>query len=116
MNETKRCPMCTQTKPVAEYQKNRASWDGMQSRCRDCTNAVTRKSRAANRASVSEVQHFRGKYAGACRWGTEADQIEARRNLAVAKIVQYVEEVLADAPPLTDDDRQRLAALLEDAE
>ena len=41
------------------------------------------------------------------------DQIEQRRReLAEAKITDYVEKVLAAAPPLTDDQRARLAALL----
>lgn len=37
---------------------------------------------------------------------------EARRDLAAAKIADYVERVLADAPPLTDEQRTRLAELL----
>lgn len=37
---------------------------------------------------------------------------EARRELAAAKIHDYVEKVLAQAPPLTDEQRTRLADLL----
>ena len=41
------------------------------------------------------------------------DQIEdARRALAEAKIVDYVEKVVASAPPLSDEQLNRIAALL----
>lgn len=36
---------------------------------------------------------------------------DRRRDLAAAKISQYVERELAKAPPLTDDQKVRLAAL-----
>src|SRR3954454_16549103 len=39
---------------------------------------------------------------------------EARRNLAAAKLQDYIERTLADAPPLTDSQRDRLALLLRD--
>lgn len=41
-----------------------------------------------------------------------AVEIAARRDLAEAKIAQYVERVLAQAPPLTGEQRTRLAELL----
>lgn len=37
---------------------------------------------------------------------------DARRELAVEKITQYVERVVASAPELTPEQRSRLAALL----
>ncbi len=37
---------------------------------------------------------------------------EARRDLAVAKIEAYVKRVVDAAPPLTDEQRDRLALLL----
>jgi len=37
---------------------------------------------------------------------------QRRRDLAEAKITDYVEKVLAEAPPLTPDQRARLAGLL----
>lgn len=37
---------------------------------------------------------------------------ENRRDLAAAKVAQYIERTLEDAPPLTDDQRQTLARLL----
>jgi hypothetical protein len=36
----------------------------------------------------------------------------ARRDLAAAKIADYIERTVASAPPLTDDQRNRIAALL----
>ena len=37
---------------------------------------------------------------------------QARRDLAAAKIAAYVERVVADAPPLTDEQRDRLSAII----
>lgn len=38
---------------------------------------------------------------------------EARRDLAAAKVHQYIERTLEDAPPLTDAQRLTLARLLQ---
>ena len=66
-----------------------------------------------SRREVSEVQHWRGRFASAVRHGHSEQEIEhARRSLALAKIVQYIEDVLADSPPLTDEDRERLVQLI----
>jgi hypothetical protein len=44
------------------------------------------------------------------------DQVEdRRRDLAEAKIADYIERVLAEAPPLSLDQRTRLAELLKPA-
>ena len=56
----------------------------------------------------------RNKLAGLARWGT-ADPNElddARRALTEAKLERHVREALAAAPPLTDDQRSRIARLL----
>ncbi len=37
---------------------------------------------------------------------------DARRDLAAARIADYIARVTADAPPLTSEQRDRLAALL----
>src|SRR4051812_31311771 len=48
------------------------------------------------------------------RFPNEPDRLaEARRNLAAAKLQDYIERTLADAPPLTDTQRDRLALLLQ---
>lgn len=36
----------------------------------------------------------------------------ARRDLAAAKLADYVAKVVAEAPPLTDEQREHIAALL----
>ena len=46
------------------------------------------------------------------RGGDPAAVIEARRDLTAAKLERHVREVVATAPPLTDEQRNRLAALL----
>lgn len=58
------------------------------------------------------VLQARSAKAVAVRRGDRAAAEEATRDLAAAKIAQYIERVVADAPPLTDSQRSRLAALL----
>lgn len=62
-----------------------------------------------------EVQHRRGKLATAARWGTEDNQTGARHNLAVANIEKHVARIVAEVPPLTDEQRERLSGLLSGA-
>lgn len=38
---------------------------------------------------------------------------EARRDLRAARLADYVRRVIDEAPPLTDDQRRRIAALLQ---
>jgi hypothetical protein len=40
---------------------------------------------------------------------------EARRNLKALRLEEYVRKVLAEAPPLTDEQKTRLAELLRPA-
>lgn len=42
----------------------------------------------------------------------DPELIDAYRDLAAAKIGDYIEKVLAEAPPLNDEQRTRLAELL----
>lgn len=37
---------------------------------------------------------------------------DARRDLAAAKIAAYIEKVVAEAPPLSDEQRDRLSAII----
>jgi hypothetical protein len=63
----------------------------------------------------TEVLKARSRLATKSRSAVSAspDEIEdARRDLAVAKIADYVERVVSGAPPLTDLQRDRIAALL----
>ena len=52
-------------------------------------------------------------YANACKNPDAAATLAAARaNLTAARIEDFIAKSLADAPPLTDDQRQRLARLL----
>lgn len=42
----------------------------------------------------------------------DPDLNEARRNLRAAKLAKHIERALQTAPPLTDDQRRRIARLL----
>lgn len=56
----------------------------------------------------------RGRLGHATRHNPE--QVEdRRRDLAEAKIADYIDKVLASAPPLNDEQRNRLAELLRPA-
>jgi hypothetical protein len=60
---------------------------------------------------MSRALKARNQLAAACRH--HPDQVEDRRRaLAEAKITDYVERVLAEAPPLTQEQRTKLAELL----
>jgi hypothetical protein len=49
----------------------------------------------------------------AARLGDKEAAQEARRDLAAAKIEDYVSRVVAEAPPLTPAQRDRIAALVK---
>lgn len=63
---------------------------------------------------MSETLALRGRVASLSRSrpATDPDLIDARRDLAAAKLDAYVKKVVAEAPPLTDAQRDRIAALL----
>jgi hypothetical protein len=42
----------------------------------------------------------------------DPELVEARRNLRALRLEDHVRKVLAGAPPLTDDQRERIAELL----
>lgn len=46
---------------------------------------------------------------------TQPEVLHARRDLAAENIAAYVERVVSTAPPLTADQRSRIAALLRGA-
>lgn len=61
----------------------------------------------------NQLLRLRGRLANAHRrGGDEALILEVRRDLAAAKLEQYIERVVSEAPPLTDEQRTRLTALL----
>ncbi|MGI8701633.1 MAG: hypothetical protein ACR2JU_10600 [Nocardioidaceae bacterium] len=63
---------------------------------------------------MSEVLHHRGKVAALTRSRSsdDPDLLGASRDLAAAKLAAYVERVVSNAPPLTIEQRDRIAALL----
>lgn len=54
----------------------------------------------------------RARLAAKLRHHPEQDHSDTRRDLAAANLEQYVRKVLSAAPPLTDEQRTRLAELL----
>lgn len=58
------------------------------------------------------VLKARSRLASATRYGRVEDAAEARRDLAVAKLEANIRAVTADAPPLTTEQRDHLAALI----
>lgn len=61
---------------------------------------------------MPEIRSCATRIARAARSGDQHAETEARRDLAEAKIADYVERVLANAPPLTSEQKTRLARLL----
>lgn len=66
-------------------------------------------------SSVSAVQSLRGRVARLSRdHAPDSPEITSTRaELAAAKLEQYIERVVAEAPPLTPAQRDRLALLLQ---
>jgi hypothetical protein len=58
--------------------------------------------------------HERAKVASLSRSRTpdDPDLVNARRNLRVARLEQSIRDAVAAAPPLTDEQRTQLAAIL----
>lgn len=62
------------------------------------------------------VARARSLKAVAHRKGDPKAITEAGRNLAAAKLEDYVEKVVAEAPPLTPEQRDRITAILRGGE
>jgi len=60
---------------------------------------------------MSDVLKARSAVGVATRSGDPAKIAEARRDLAAAKLQAYVEKVVSEAPPLTTEQKTRLASL-----
>ncbi|KHL00433.1 hypothetical protein [Sinomonas humi] len=60
----------------------------------------------------SEVVQAKSRLGVAARRRDPEEIAEARRDLAAAKLAQYVERVVSAAPPLTPEQADRIAALL----
>lgn len=60
------------------------------------------------------VARYRAQVAGLSRdrANDDPDLRDARQNLRAAKLENHIAKVLSEAPPLTDEQRERIAALL----
>lgn len=66
-------------------------------------------------ALSAEGRHHRARIAALSRTDRAPDHpefVEARRGLKAARAEDYVAKLLAEAPPLTDEQRTKLAELL----
>lgn len=54
----------------------------------------------------------RGQLGAATRYGNVEAVVNARRSLAAAKLEDYVSQVVAEAPPLTEAQANRIASML----
>lgn len=61
---------------------------------------------------MSEVLQARAALGVASRRGDSEKINDARRDLAAAKMAAYVEKIVAEAPPLTDEQRARVSAIV----
>lgn len=63
---------------------------------------------------MSSVSHYAGAVGALSRSraADDPDLINARHNLRVAKLADHIATVVAEAPPLTAEQRDRLAVLL----
>lgn len=59
----------------------------------------------------SEKRSALGRHAASVRW-QKPDQLDTARDLAAARIAEYIERVVSNAPPLTPEQADRLATLL----
>ena len=63
---------------------------------------------------MSTWTHYRAQVAtlSRSRNADDPDLVEARRNLRAARLEAHIEKALADAPPLSDQQLERIARLL----
>lgn len=56
--------------------------------------------------------HTRSKIASTKRLNPEADVTDLQRQLKAERLADHVRRVVAEAPPLTDEQRAKISALL----
>jgi hypothetical protein len=59
-----------------------------------------------------KVAHLRARVATSVRHGNHTAADEARRDLLAARLEEQIKRAVAGAPPLTDEQRRRLAAII----
>ena len=67
---------------------------------------------------ASQILSTRGRVAALSRSraADDTELVDARRTLAAEKLEQYIARVVAEAPPLSAEQKARLAALLRGGE
>lgn len=65
----------------------------------------------ASRVSA-RARQLNGKFGGITRHHPGSDTTELRREIAAQRLADYITHVVAEAPPLTPAQRDRIAALL----
>jgi hypothetical protein len=68
--------------------------------------------RHARRADQVSWTHTRSKIAATKRANPSADVTELRRQLKAERLAEHIRSVVDTAPPLTEEQRARIAALL----
>ncbi|MGO1511594.1 MAG: hypothetical protein ACTHW4_13610 [Actinomycetales bacterium] len=61
---------------------------------------------------MSEYHKLRAQLGASARHRPGEDRTDLKREFVTEKLARYVERVVAEAPPLTDEQRQRIADLL----
>lgn len=61
---------------------------------------------------MSQILKARSALGVAARRKNSGEVTEARRNLAAAKLEEYVARIVSEAPPLTNEQADRIAGLL----
>lgn len=59
---------------------------------------------------TQSTRQLQAKAAAAKRWNRD-DHDEIARDYATQRLAEYIEKILAEAPPLTDDQRTKLTDL-----
>jgi hypothetical protein len=62
--------------------------------------------------TANTVEHFRAKLAKATRDGNTETAAQARHDMGVALLERGIKQLVDQAPPLSPEQRDRLAALL----
>lgn len=74
--ETKKCRLCLETKPIADFHKKKSASDGRQSQCKTCNNRTATEWRERNQEKYDAIyrKHYGdGMRQRARRYGIEVD-------------------------------------------
>lgn len=66
--------------------------------------------------STEAISRLAGQYGGLKRHNHQSAALVVKRDLAAERIAAYAAKIVADAPPLTDAQRDRIALVLKGGE